>query len=180
MRNVLFCKVCEAVARFQCVTSKGRLYVADAILQVRSWLNSTGSIVVSPESSDGALVVDRNRQAGTGGNRKSTSVWLCTMCDHISSGAGDAGWGCGYRNTQMLLSSLMHDLTYNNVLFDGEEGCPCDRLDCLRFISLIAALCILCKMQTRLKLPLTSVPRTEAAAAVTREEGPYQWRALAL
>ncbi|XP_062843799.1 zinc finger-containing ubiquitin peptidase 1 isoform X2 [Trichomycterus rosablanca] len=34
-------------------------------------------------------------------------VWLCSEADHFSSSEGDHGWGCGYRNFQMLLSSLL-------------------------------------------------------------------------
>ncbi|KAG9342757.1 hypothetical protein JZ751_015620 [Albula glossodonta] len=33
-------------------------------------------------------------------------IWLSAETDHYSSGEGDRGWGCGYRNFQMLLSSL--------------------------------------------------------------------------
>ncbi|XP_037310146.2 zinc finger-containing ubiquitin peptidase 1 [Pungitius pungitius] len=33
-------------------------------------------------------------------------VWLSAATDHYCSSAGDRGWGCGYRNLQMLLSSL--------------------------------------------------------------------------
>ncbi|TRY55131.1 hypothetical protein DNTS_033240 [Danionella cerebrum] len=33
-------------------------------------------------------------------------VWLCAETDHYFSSEGDRGWGCGYRNFQMLLSSL--------------------------------------------------------------------------
>ncbi|XP_016378921.1 zinc finger with UFM1-specific peptidase domain protein-like isoform X2 [Sinocyclocheilus rhinocerous] len=33
-------------------------------------------------------------------------VWLCAETGHYSSSEGDKGWGCGYRNFQMLLSSL--------------------------------------------------------------------------
>ncbi|KAF4103036.1 zinc finger-containing ubiquitin peptidase 1 isoform X2 [Onychostoma macrolepis] len=33
-------------------------------------------------------------------------LWLCAETDHYSSSEGDKGWGCGYRNFQMLLSSL--------------------------------------------------------------------------
>uniref|UniRef100_A0A8C9SVU8 Zinc finger-containing ubiquitin peptidase 1 n=1 Tax=Scleropages formosus TaxID=113540 RepID=A0A8C9SVU8_SCLFO len=34
------------------------------------------------------------------------NVWLSAETDHYSSSEGDRGWGCGYRNFQMLLSSL--------------------------------------------------------------------------
>ncbi|XP_052000422.1 zinc finger-containing ubiquitin peptidase 1 [Xyrauchen texanus] len=42
-------------------------------------------------------------------------VWLCAETDHYSSSEGDKGWGCGYRNFQMLLSSL-HRMEQYNVL----------------------------------------------------------------
>ncbi|XP_059195964.1 zinc finger-containing ubiquitin peptidase 1 isoform X2 [Centropristis striata] len=38
--------------------------------------------------------------------RDSVHVWLSAETDHYCSSAGDKGWGCGYRNLQMLLSSL--------------------------------------------------------------------------
>ncbi|XP_069462741.1 zinc finger-containing ubiquitin peptidase 1 isoform X2 [Ambystoma mexicanum] len=34
-------------------------------------------------------------------------VWLCSPLDHFFTSLGDKGWGCGYRNFQMLLSSLL-------------------------------------------------------------------------
>jgi hypothetical protein len=46
-------------------------------------------------------------------------AWLCTVVDHYAGSYGDKGWGCGYRNFQMLLSSLMTEPTYNKVLFNG-------------------------------------------------------------
>lgn len=46
-------------------------------------------------------------------------VWLCTTVDHYSSTYGDRGWGCGYRNIQMMLSSLIHHTGYNQKLFNG-------------------------------------------------------------
>lgn len=38
--------------------------------------------------------------------RDCAHVWLSADTDHYCSSAGDEGWGCGYRNLQMLLSSL--------------------------------------------------------------------------
>ncbi|XP_034385016.1 zinc finger-containing ubiquitin peptidase 1 [Cyclopterus lumpus] len=38
--------------------------------------------------------------------KDSVHVWLSADTDHYCSSAGDKGWGCGYRNLQMLLSSL--------------------------------------------------------------------------
>ncbi|KAL4657464.1 zinc finger with UFM1-specific peptidase domain protein isoform X2 [Arapaima gigas] len=39
--------------------------------------------------------------------RDITNVWLSAETDHYSFSEGDRGWGCGYRNFQMLLSSLL-------------------------------------------------------------------------
>ncbi|NXA00953.1 ZUFSP hydrolase, partial [Nesospiza acunhae] len=38
--------------------------------------------------------------------------------DHFHSSLGDRGWGCGYRNFQMLLSSLLQNSFYNDCLRD--------------------------------------------------------------
>ncbi|XP_034553994.1 zinc finger-containing ubiquitin peptidase 1 [Notolabrus celidotus] len=43
-------------------------------------------------------------------------VWLSADTDHFCSSAGDKGWGCGYRNLQMILSSLHGVDTYAAVL----------------------------------------------------------------
>lgn len=46
-------------------------------------------------------------------------TWLCNTVDHYASTYGDKGWGCGYRNIQMMLSSLVHNTKYNNKLCNG-------------------------------------------------------------
>lgn len=43
-------------------------------------------------------------------------VWLSTVVDHFHSSFGDKGWGCGYRNFQMLLSSLLQNEVYSDCL----------------------------------------------------------------
>ncbi|XP_051020160.1 zinc finger-containing ubiquitin peptidase 1 isoform X2 [Acomys russatus] len=43
-------------------------------------------------------------------------VWLSTVVDHFHSSFGDKGWGCGYRNFQMLLSSLLKNDVYGDCL----------------------------------------------------------------
>ncbi|XP_045150465.1 zinc finger-containing ubiquitin peptidase 1 isoform X2 [Echinops telfairi] len=43
-------------------------------------------------------------------------VWLSAAVDHFHSSSGDKGWGCGYRNFQMLLSSLLQNDAYNDCL----------------------------------------------------------------
>ena len=45
---------------------------------------------------------------------------LCTTVDHYAGSYGDKGWGCGYRNFQMLLSSLVTEEMYCKILFNGK------------------------------------------------------------
>lgn len=40
---------------------------------------------------------------------------LCSSVDHYASSYGDKGWGCGYRNVQMMLSSLLQ--VHNFIIF---------------------------------------------------------------
>ncbi|XP_075210718.1 zinc finger-containing ubiquitin peptidase 1-like [Lycorma delicatula] len=44
-------------------------------------------------------------------------VFMCSTVDHYASTYGDKGWGCGYRNMQMMLSSLLHHTGYNEQLY---------------------------------------------------------------
>ncbi|XP_050304424.1 zinc finger-containing ubiquitin peptidase 1-like isoform X2 [Anthonomus grandis grandis] len=46
-----------------------------------------------------------------------TRTLLCTCVDHYASSYGDRGWGCGYRNTQMIISSLLTHTGYNERLY---------------------------------------------------------------
>ncbi|KAM6279609.1 zinc finger-containing ubiquitin peptidase 1 [Porphyrio hochstetteri] len=51
-------------------------------------------------------------------NKDVRHVWLSAGVDHFHSSLGDRGWGCGYRNFQMLLSSLLQNSSYNDCLRD--------------------------------------------------------------
>ncbi|XP_015275256.1 PREDICTED: zinc finger with UFM1-specific peptidase domain protein-like [Gekko japonicus] len=51
-------------------------------------------------------------------------VWLSMGVDHYYCSFGDKGWGCGYRNFQMLLSSLLRNSTYQDCLKDL-RSVPC-------------------------------------------------------
>lgn len=45
---------------------------------------------------------------------------LCSSIDHYASSYGDKGWGCGYRNLQMMLSSLLQvKLQRNHQLIEA-------------------------------------------------------------
>jgi len=48
------------------------------------------------------------------------AAWLAIDTDHYASTVGDAGWGCGYRNLQMLISALLRIDVYRTVMFSGE------------------------------------------------------------
>ena len=46
-----------------------------------------------------------------------SQTFLSSVVDHHSSSYGDKGWGCGYRNLQMLISSLAH-----HSIFSGSKN----------------------------------------------------------
>nr|XP_029535237.1 zinc finger-containing ubiquitin peptidase 1-like isoform X3 [Oncorhynchus nerka] len=62
----------------------------------------------------GALYVYYQREV-----RDCVHVWLSADTDHFCSSEGDKGWGCGYRNFQMLLSSLKRMEPYTTCLSEG-------------------------------------------------------------
>ncbi|XP_023844576.1 zinc finger-containing ubiquitin peptidase 1 isoform X1 [Salvelinus sp. IW2-2015] len=62
----------------------------------------------------GALYVYYQREV-----RDCVHVWLSADTDHFCSSEGDKGWGCGYRNFQMLLSSLQRMEPYTTCLSEG-------------------------------------------------------------
>ncbi|XP_063166854.1 zinc finger-containing ubiquitin peptidase 1 [Candoia aspera] len=51
-------------------------------------------------------------------------VWLSTGVDHFHCSLGDRGWGCGYRNFQMLFSCLLRNSSYKDGLKDN-SSVPC-------------------------------------------------------
>uniref|UniRef100_A0A8C6VLR4 Zinc finger-containing ubiquitin peptidase 1 n=1 Tax=Naja naja TaxID=35670 RepID=A0A8C6VLR4_NAJNA len=51
-------------------------------------------------------------------------VWLSAGVDHFHCSLGDKGWGCGYRNFQILFSSLLRNNSYKDCLKDI-SSVPC-------------------------------------------------------
>jgi hypothetical protein len=51
-------------------------------------------------------------------------VMICSAASHYAYGRGDDGWGCGYRNIQMMCSGLMSNEVYKAVLFEGKGHIP--------------------------------------------------------
>jgi hypothetical protein len=54
-------------------------------------------------------------------DKKTESFILSTQCDHFASGFIDASYGCGYRNTQMLISSIKYDDKLKTKLFNKSK-----------------------------------------------------------
>lgn len=54
----------------------------------------------------------------------SRKIALSTHTRHFSSGYGDRGWGCGYRNIQMLSSALLEVPIFKSLLFGGVGHIP--------------------------------------------------------
>jgi len=50
---------------------------------------------------------------------------ICTNCDHYASDFIDSGYGCGYRNTQMLLSSIRDDPELKEIVFNNSNDYIC-------------------------------------------------------
>ncbi|CAH1799125.1 unnamed protein product [Owenia fusiformis] len=73
-------------------------------------------------STKGVMVKLRQFYALT--NYSIKDVWLASDVTHYASSYADKGWGCGYRNLQMLLSSLATSPTYEEVLFNGRPLIP--------------------------------------------------------
>jgi hypothetical protein len=61
----------------------------------------------------GLIPVIERISASTGGVAR---TYLCSRLDHHASTYGDKGWGCGYRNLQMLLSALVANPEYAALL----------------------------------------------------------------
>ncbi|XP_041981990.1 zinc finger-containing ubiquitin peptidase 1-like [Aricia agestis] len=57
-------------------------------------------------------------------NPSIAKTYLCSAVDHYASTYGDRGWGCGYRNMQMVVSSLVCVPAYAAVLGGGVPSIP--------------------------------------------------------
>ncbi|XP_033116097.1 zinc finger-containing ubiquitin peptidase 1-like, partial [Anneissia japonica] len=51
-------------------------------------------------------------------------VRLCSETSHYGSSPGDRGWGCGYKNIQMLLAAMCNDPKFKNSVFNGSTNMP--------------------------------------------------------
>lgn len=70
---------------------------------------------------DQALTIARNREKEI----DKSEYRLCSPCTHVSQkGTEGFDWSCGYRNIEMLCSSLVKHPEYKACLFDGSGNIP--------------------------------------------------------
>ncbi|XP_005098648.1 zinc finger-containing ubiquitin peptidase 1 isoform X2 [Aplysia californica] len=70
-------------------------------------------------------VIQRLHQLFNSQARLGQEVRLCSPTDHFAGSYGDKGWGCGYRNFQMMLSCLLRNPNYAEKIFpDGQRDIP--------------------------------------------------------
>ncbi|KAG5878214.1 hypothetical protein JTB14_020791 [Gonioctena quinquepunctata] len=110
----------------QCVTNMqravyaGEMSVADYYERTLD-LRAAESCGVDDGSSITRSIVPRVRAMSNNATNVVRTL-LCTCVDHYASSYGDRGWGCGYRNTQMLISSLLTHTGYNEKIYKLWEG----------------------------------------------------------
>ncbi|XP_045478036.1 zinc finger-containing ubiquitin peptidase 1-like [Harmonia axyridis] len=107
--------------REQCVTNMqravyaGEMSVSDYYERTLD-LRAAESSGIDDSSSVTRSIVPRVRAMSSNAQNVVRTL-LCTCVDHFASSYGDRGWGCGYRNTQMLISSLLTHTGYNERLY---------------------------------------------------------------
>lgn len=99
----------QSAANMQRAVYAGEMSVAD-YYERQLELRAAESYGVDDGSSVTKHIVQKVRLA-------TPECLTCTYVDHYASSYGDRGWGCGYRNAQMMLSSLLTHTGYNDLLF---------------------------------------------------------------
>ncbi|XP_014260932.1 zinc finger with UFM1-specific peptidase domain protein-like [Cimex lectularius] len=105
----------QSLTNMQRAVYSGELSVAD-YYERQIELRMAETTGVDDGSSCTKDIVD-HIAAVSGSSSTIARTLLCTTVDHYASTYGDRGWGCGYRNTQMMLSSLVHHTGYNEQLY---------------------------------------------------------------
>ncbi|XP_019771371.1 zinc finger-containing ubiquitin peptidase 1 isoform X2 [Dendroctonus ponderosae] len=105
----------QSVTNMQRAVYAGEMSVAD-YYERQLDLRAAESCGVDDGNSVTRSIVPRVK-AMSGNATNVTRTLLCTCVDHYASSYGDRGWGCGYRNTQMIISSLLNHTGYNERLY---------------------------------------------------------------
>ncbi|KAK9743656.1 Peptidase family C78 [Popillia japonica] len=105
----------QSVTNMQRAVYAGEMSVSDYYERTLD-LKQAESCGIDDGSSVTRGLVPRIRALSTN-SQNVTRTLLCTCVDHYASSYGDRGWGCGYRNAQMLISSLLNHTGYNERLY---------------------------------------------------------------
>lgn len=98
-------------------TSGLRKAVVSGKLSVVDYYEKSQAMAQSERSGvDDGTSLTRNVTGIISRHCSNTTLCLANKTDHYASSYGDKGWGCGYRNLQMLLSSLLYTSQYRDVL----------------------------------------------------------------
>jgi len=98
-----------------------RKAVVSGQLSVVDYYERSHSLAESERSGvdDGSSVVARVtniiRELSTGSHGV-MNTFLASRTDHFAATFGDKGWGCGFRNLQMLLSCLLNTTQYREIV----------------------------------------------------------------
>ncbi|XP_063903815.1 zinc finger-containing ubiquitin peptidase 1-like [Zophobas morio] len=110
----------QSVTNMQRAVYAGEMSVADYYERTLD-LRAAESCGIDDGSSVTRSIVPRVRAMSSNAPNVVRTL-LCTCVDHYASSYGDRGWGCGYRNTQMLISSLLTHTGYNERLYKLWQG----------------------------------------------------------
>ncbi|ELU00214.1 hypothetical protein CAPTEDRAFT_100653 [Capitella teleta] len=102
----------------------GELTLRDMYSQKEDRLNEASSGVDSGHSCTKGCILEKLHLFYKESPGNVVGFWLASPTDHYAAGMGDKGWGCGYRNLQMLLSCLARNPMYLQVLFNGRCVIP--------------------------------------------------------
>ncbi|XP_056422366.1 zinc finger-containing ubiquitin peptidase 1 [Hyla sarda] len=113
----------QSVQNLERAVARGRMHPMEFHLQKSKMMESLATGVDDGRTKTSG-VLGALRQYYNNAGSEVRRVWLCSPLDHFSNSAGDKGWGCGFRNFQMLLSSALLDDTYKDLLQDY-RSIPC-------------------------------------------------------
>ncbi|KAM4695155.1 zinc finger-containing ubiquitin peptidase 1 isoform 1-T2 [Discoglossus pictus] len=105
----------QSLQNMEKAVARGRMLPMDFHLQKAEMLESLATGIDDGRTRTSGILQALLRYYQNAASEVSR-VWLCSPLDHFSSSQGDKGWGCGPRNIQMLLSSLLLNDTYRNCL----------------------------------------------------------------
>lgn len=105
----------QSVTNMQRAVYAGEMSVADYYERTLD-LRAAESCGIDDGSSVTRGLVSRVRSLSIN-SQNVVRTLTCTCVDHYASSYGDRGWGCGYRNAQMMISSLLTHTGYNERLY---------------------------------------------------------------